>query len=295
MFSFNKRIDDAYEAALTVKLGDTSKFVIMSDVHRGGGNWADDFAKNQVVYYAALKSYNRQGYTYIELGDGDELWKYKRFSEITTVHKDVFLLLEQFYKDNRIYFVYGNHDIKKKYKPGMLAGRYDEAMKTKVPLFPGAKIYESILLRYGAAGRALFLLHGHQADFLNDRLWRLARFLVRHVWGPMELFGLTNDPTSAARNNKVKEKVEKRLSGWTKETGTLMLAGHTHRPVFPEPGEGKYFNDGSCVHPYSITGIEISLGNITLVKWGQKTHEDGTVYVGKDIIAGPHRLTEYFT
>ncbi len=72
-----------------------------------------------------------------------------------------------------------------------------------------------------------------------------------------------------------------------------LVAGHTHRPIFPEPVEGKYFNDGSCVHPWSITAIEISLGDISLVKWGEKTKEDGTVYIGKDIIGGPRKITEY--
>ena len=82
---------------------------------------------------------------------------------------------------------------------------------------------------------------------------------------------------------------------WAEEKNTLLMAGHTHRPVFPEPREGKYFNNGSCVHPNSITAIEISLGYISLVKWGQKSMEDGTVYIGKDIIAGPRKLTDYFT
>ena len=28
-----------------------------------------------------------------------------------------------------------------------------------------------------------------------------------------------------------------------------------------------FFNDGSCVHPRSITGIEIENGEISLIKW----------------------------
>jgi UDP-2,3-diacylglucosamine pyrophosphatase LpxH len=291
--SFRKRIDKAYRAAGTIRLDDASKIVVMSDVHRGTGSWADDFAKNQNVYYAALKSYSRQQFTYIELGDGDELWKYKSFPEIAAIHKDVFQLLEKLYREGRLYMMFGNHDIVKKYKPELLETYYDESRNASLPLFPGVRIYESLLLVYGGAGRGIFLLHGHQADFLNDTLWRLARFLVRHVWKPLELIGF-NDPTSANKNNKVKVKVEKRLLEWAEDNGTLLMAGHTHRPVFPEPREGRYFNDGSCVHPWSITAIEIAGGAISLVKWGQKTHDDGTVYIGKDIIAGPRRLREYF-
>ena len=293
MISFRKRIDNAYRAAETIHISDSSQLVIMSDVHRGNGNLADDFARNQNIYHAALKAYNRQRFTYIELGDGDELWKYRRFADITAVNRDIFLLLTQFFKDRRLYQLYGNHDIEKKYSPGMMDSLPVGPGKKAVPLFPGARIYESLLLRYGGRGRELFLLHGHQADFLNDTLWRLARFLVRHLWRPLESIGF-NDPTSAAKNNKVKEKVERRLLSWTQEHATALMAGHTHRPVLPEPGEGLYFNDGCCVHPYGITAVELTHGSIALVKWGHKTHEDGTVYVGKDIIGGPYRLRDYF-
>ena len=241
MNSFKKRIDKAYRAAETVRLSSESKLVIMSDVHRGAGNLADDFARNQNIYLAALRSYNRQGYTYIELGDGDELWQNKYITDITAVYKDVFLLLAQFFRDDRLYLMYGNHDIAKKHCPGMMESMQDASKKATLPLFPGVRIYESLLLRYGGGGIELFLLHGHQADFLNDTLWRLACFLVRHLWRPLELIGFT-DPTSAAKNNKVKEKIEKRLLAWAEDNNIALLAGHTHRPIFPEPGEGKYFN-----------------------------------------------------
>jgi UDP-2,3-diacylglucosamine pyrophosphatase LpxH len=294
MISFRKRIDNAYRTAETIHLSDTSQIVIMSDVHRGNGNLADNFARNQIIYHAALKSYNKQRYTYIELGDGDELWECRKFSEITTVYKDIFLLLTQFFRDNRLVLMFGNHDIDRNQHPGMMDYLADVSKKSATPLFPGIRIYESLLLRYGRQGRELFLLHGHQADFLNDTLWRLARFLVRHVWRPLELVGFT-DPTSAAKNNKVKDKIERRLRSWAEENATALMAGHTHRPVLPEPGKGRYFNDGCCVHPYGITAVEISSGSISLVKWGHKTHEDGTVYIGKDILGGPHRLKDYFT
>ena len=285
MFSFKKRIDNAYRGAVAVPLSDASRVVIISDCHRGVANWVDDFAKNQTIYYAALKSYNRESYTYIELGDGDELWKNKRMADITTVHRDIFRLLAQFHRDDRLYMMFGNHDADKKHASGS---------PDLFPDAPGIRIYESLLLRYGAFDRELFLLHGHQADFFNSTLWQLARFLVRHVWKPLELIGF-NDPTSAAKNNKVKEKIEKRLLSWSEERNIPVMAGHTHRPVFPEPGTGKYFNDGSCVHPFGITAIEISYGAISLVKWEQKTRDDGTVYIGKDVIGGPFRLKDYFS
>ena len=166
--------------------------------------------------------------------------------------------------------------------------------KQERDLFPGMAVREGVVLKYKPTGRELFVLHGHQADFFNDRLWRLARFLVRYVWRPLELVGFS-DPKSAAKNNKVKEKVEKRLKSWAEEREILLIAGHTHRAVFPEPSEGLYFNDGSCVHPWSITAVEIVDGRISLVGWRQKTRDDGTVYIGKDIIAGPAPVKSYLS
>lgn len=292
MFSYKKRLDKAYQSAPVLKIDDCSRIVIMSDCHRGSGNMADDFGKNQSIYYAALKAYNKLEYTYIELGDGDELWKNKRISEIKTVHGDVFQLLTKYYQGKRLWLLYGNHDMVKKCRPALFDTYSDIFTNKSLPLFPGTVIYESLLLRYEPVGKDFFLLHGHQVDFLNDTLWRLAQFLVRQVWQRLELVGV-NDPTSAAKNYKVKYKIEMRLKDWAQEKNTPIIAGHTHRPVFPEPAEGKYFNDGSCVHPWNITAIEIVSGSISLVKWGQKTRDDGTVYIGKDIIAGPNRLMEY--
>ena len=292
MFSYQARLEQAFASAPVLSVDDHSRIVLMSDCHRGNGTMADDFAKNQSICHAALSFYHRLGYTYIELGDGDELWENRSIDEIKAIHGDIFRELAEFYRDGRLWMLYGNHDMEKKHKQKLLDS-YRDAITRKVhPLCPGSTVYESLLLRYEPVRKDIFLLHGHQVDFLNDTLWKLARFLVRYVWRTLELIGV-NDPTSAARNNKVKSKIERRLTQWSQEKGMPVIAGHTHRPVFPEPGEGRYFNDGSCVHPWNITAIEITSGTISLVKWGQKTREDGVVTIGRDVIAGPRPLRDY--
>jgi UDP-2,3-diacylglucosamine pyrophosphatase LpxH len=292
MLSYRKRIDRAYRSAPVLSVDDDSRIVVMSDCHRGCGNLADDFVKNQGVCCAALSAYDGQGYTYIEMGDGDELLENRSISEIKAAHGDVFRLLARFYEDKRMWLLYGNHDIEKKCRPALFDA-YCGALTSKgPPLFPDAAIHEGLLLRYEPARKDFFLLHGHQVDFLNDTLWPLAKFLVRHVWRRLELIGI-NDPTSAAKNNTVRRKTERRLTRWANEKNIPLIAGHTHRPVFPEPSEGKYFNDGCCVCPGSITAIEIENGRISLIKWEQKTRGDGAAYIGKDVIAGPRRLAEY--
>jgi UDP-2,3-diacylglucosamine pyrophosphatase LpxH len=293
MPSYMKRVDRAFATAPVLPVGGGSRIAVLSDCHRGTGTPADDFAPNRCVFLAALGHYDRLSYTYIELGDGDELWENRSMEEIKAAYGDVFLLLRKFYAENRLWLLYGNHDMEKKCAPAPFDAYCDAVTSKEVPLFPGAVIHEGLRLRYAPAGRDFFLLHGHQVDFLNDTLWRLARFLVRNVWRRLELIGV-NDPTSAAKNHKVKRKTERRLTRWARANGVPLLAGHTHRPVFPLPGEGRYFNDGCCVHPGYVTAMEIAEGRIALVKWGQKAREDGAVYIGRDVIAGPVRLEAYF-
>ncbi len=47
----------------------------------------------------------------------------------------------------------------------------------------------------------------------------------------------------------------------------MIIAGNIHRPQFPDPDELPYFNDGSSVHPRSITGLEIEHMQISMIKW----------------------------
>ena len=74
----------------------------------------------------------------------------------------------------------------------------------------------------------------------------------------------------------------------------MLIAGHTHRPAYPKPGTGLYFNDGSCVHPRSITGIEIENRKISLVKWSVSSDENLNLYVERRILEGPNCIDEFY-
>ena len=291
----NSSVYQVFKSAQQIPFDDTSRIILMSDCHRGDGSWADDFSRNQNIYFAALSYYYDHNYKYIELGDGDELWKNKKLCDIMRIHSDAFWLLSRFIKEGRFYSLFGNHDIEKKVK-GFIRSRdyrnFYKYEKEHLPLFENVKLHEGIVLKHTFNGGKIFLIHGHQVDFFNDRLWMVSRFLVRHLWRPLELLG-ANDPTSAAKNYKRKAAVEKKLIEWVKRENQMLIAGHTHRPTFPEADEPPYFNDGSCVHPRCITGIEIEDGNITLVKWCVKTKKDGTLVVGRDELVKPKRLKDY--
>lgn len=290
------RITKIFYSSDEIPFDDSSKIIIMSDCHRGDGNWNDTFAKNQNIFFAALSHYYENGYVYIELGDGDELWELTKFTEIIREYSNIFWLMSKFYKENRFYMLYGNHDIAKKsynYVKQNLYYYFNEKENKYLPLFKDIKVHEGLVLKHKITGDKIFLIHGHQVDFLNYDLWPLARFLVRYLWSPLELLGI-NDKTRTAKNYKKRYTVAKKLTEWVESEKQMLIAGHNHRPMFPEVGEAPYFNDGSTVHPRCITGIEIVHGNIMLVKWSVKVKMNGELYVAKDILAGPRKLEEYF-
>ncbi len=230
------RLNRAFLNAPMLPLSNHSRYVLMSDCHRGIGNSSDNFLKNQHLYFAALEHYYRKGFTYIELGDGDELWENRSMKNIMDIHSNVFWLFNQFYEENRLYLLYGNHDIVKR-------------KKRLKPLLSPLCFHEGIILTTGTPPNgmprvSLYLTHGHQASALNSTLWPLSRFLVRYVWNPLENLGVL-DPTSAAKNYRIKNP------------------------------------------PRCITCIEIERLSMTLVKWCMNARADSTLYVAREIIAGP--------
>lgn len=290
------RLTKIFDSSKEIDIDDSSKIIIMSDVHRGDGNWSDSFTRNQNIFFAALNYYYQKGYTYIELGDGDELWEVRDFKEIIREHSDVFWLMQKFYQDNRFYMIYGNHDIVKKDKKFVEENLYyyfSERNRRKVPLFKDIEVHEGLILNYRNNKNKIFLVHGHQVEFKNYDIWPITRFFVRYFWKPLELIGF-NDITRTAKNYESRYKVEAKLTQWVQNYKHILIAGHNHRPYFPEVGYPPYFNDGSCVHPRCITGIEIIDGCIMLIKWSVKANEQGLLYVGKEILAGPRRLDLYF-
>ena len=83
--SSGKRITKAFEEALRLPLDKNTKIILLSDCHRGVGNTNDNFLKNEFLYLAALEHYFQKGFTYIELGDGDELWENRSIRQIKAV------------------------------------------------------------------------------------------------------------------------------------------------------------------------------------------------------------------
>ena len=275
------------------------KLVCMSDMHRGDGSGADDFAQNSLIYRCALEHYLEEGFIYIELGDAEELWENDNFDQIYITHTSVYELLAQFHhpdpEKSRYLKVWGNHDL-----------YWKDNETVYRTLFPGIEILEGIILEPGVrvgggegSGGAILLLHGHQADpKCSGEGAAVSKFFVHHFWSDLQRCG-AKDPTRAALNPGLCNEVDKRLHGWASRNDqgiAAIIAGHTHRAVFENLSlterryleskvktdgvkiknqpDGSYYNTGSCVHSLCITGIEITFENgpcLRLIKWGQAT------------------------
>lgn len=300
------------------------KLIVMSDMHRGDGSGSDDFAKNSLIYRCALEHYLQEEFTYIELGDAEELWENDNFDQIYITHTPVYELLAKFHDPDplktRYLKVWGNHD---------LYWKDNEAVSRT--LFPGIEIHEGISLetvggsgnggggeggdgKRGTAGGAVLMIHGHQADpKCSGEAAAFSKFLVHNLWSELQRCGV-KDPTRAALNPGLCNEVDKRLHEWANHNDqglSAIIAGHTHRAVFENLSlterrfleskvktEGveikhqpdrSYYNTGSCVHPLSITGIEITFDSgpgprLCLIEWGQAT-EGHAVTIQREVLS----------
>lgn len=282
------------------------KFIILSDQHKGGKDAADDFMPAEANYLKALQFYFDEGYTFISLGDSEELWEN---TPKTAVDKNRISLLKeaQFLHVDRYYRIYGNHDLEWKYpiQQGIFLR----------PIFGDKlKIYEGICLttNYNNKEYSILLAHGHQGDKKSDGN-PFSTWAVAALWTPIQRY-LEVTINTPATSYELTDQHNIMMYEWSKQQSNLIfISGHTHKPVFASldhmerlsiqlqhakeknnaaliekteneikfrqkeyPGKIRhrtmlkpsYFNAGCCCFgDGDITGIEISDGYIRLIKW----------------------------
>jgi len=260
------------------------KLIVMSDMHRGDGSGADDFAQNSLIYRCALEYYLENGFTYVELGDAEELWENENFDQIYITHTPVYELLAKFYdpdpEKTRYLKVWGNHDL-----------YWKDHQDIYQYLFPGIQIHEAIVLN-----DSILMIHGHQADpMCSGPVAAVSQFFVNHIWADLQRGGV-KDPTRAATNPGLCNEVDELLHKWATNNDrviTTIIAGHTHRAVFEnlsltemrlqalnckakkdshvqDRRDCSYYNTGSCVHSLGITGLEMCFEDIirvNMIEW----------------------------
>ncbi len=290
-------LTEIFQTAPRISFNNQSRLIFFSDTHRGDSSWADDFVPNEILFHHALQHYYAQGYTYVEVGDGDELLKNRHFPDIREAHHSIFNLLKGFHREGRLHLIFGNHDISRA-DPAVVARDLhyttDAHTGQRTPFLPGIEVHEGLVFRHAETGGEFFVLHGHQADFWEIYLKNFVQFLIRRLWRPFQLLGI-HDPTSASQNIQKRGKIEEVLTRWVTDQHLPLICGHTHRAVYPVNGNPPYFNTGGCTNPRWITGLEIDRGLIMLVRWRIQPTSDGVLRVQRDILAGPRPLTDFCT
>ena len=267
----NKRV-----CTLTIDIA-KDKFIIFSDQHKGNRDSGDDFTTNEPNYLAALQYYRQQNFSFINMGDSEELWKYKP-EQIMPTNQKAFAA-EASFQPNNYYKTFGNHDLiwKNKWDTGhYLKGHF------AMPL----PIYEGIILKLTSSNQPLniFCTHGHQGDKMSDNN-AFSTWVVSHLWAPVQRY-LQINVNTPSKDDSLRNKHNKLMYEWSsKRKNILLITGHTHQPVFAsgkysnhpsnnierddnEKLKPSYFNTGCCCfNDGDITGIEIEGGCIRLIKW----------------------------
>lgn len=218
-----KSLDAAAKSALKIRDYEIEKdrYVILSDVHKGDGKpISDDFLQNSEIYINTLRYYLDNGYRLILNGDIEECWKSK-YSAIIEAHESTAFAMEREYAalgESHYMRIYGNHD-----------DDWADPQKVKrhlQPVLGDIRVHSGILL-----GDRIFITHGHQGDPNADRRAWFSRQIVRHGWRHVQR--TTKWKLSfAADNNLILCNRARQLQDWAKHNRMLMIAGHTHRPVF---------------------------------------------------------------
>lgn len=206
----------------------TAKIVIFSDLHKGIRNRADDFRRSETAYNAALKFYLDSDYTLITLGDVEELWE-ERAGKVLESYKETFSLEAQFHQSGRYLRVWGNHDDQWRYA--------SQVKKLLMPLYGGAslQVVEGIRFRVMDADEpvgTLFLVHGQQGTLDSDVFPSISRFFVRNVWRPIQR-ATGFSPNTPSKDWRLAQGQNERLYRWSEgQEDLVLIAGHTHRPIF---------------------------------------------------------------
>ncbi|WP_373792573.1 metallophosphoesterase [Jeotgalibaca porci] len=290
-----QRLTGAYEGATVKEFNKDTKYVFISDHHRGDGSLSDEFTRNRNIFQYALDYYYQNDFVYVEAGDGDELWEYQDFKHIKNAHPGVFATIKKFYDNDRLIMMWGNHNIYLKdpaYVEEHYFTNYDEYHETFFDFLPDLKPIEALVLKNERTGQEILTVHGHQGDAPNDQFWRLTMLSLKYFWRFLHAFGIRN-PSSPVKNINRRHKIEKNYSKWIAENKKMLICGHTHRFKFPKKDALPYFNIGCCVYPTIITALELVGEEIQLVRWHVQSDKNGNLRIMRQIMRGPVNVSEF--
>ena len=208
-------------------------FLVVSDLHAGGGGRADDFGRHADLFAALMRHCANIGLPVVGAGDWAETWQFKA-AEIEREHARHFVAVRELSRRGLFAFAAGNHDL----DIGLLAMLGNDSVGDYVDVDTGSGVWR--------------VEHGHQHDRTNrspgikHRVGvRIARWLEEHVSSDIDV--LDNYRRAPARDEDSLARAARKMIGTGNFVGVAM--GHTHRPVRLEIVEcvhkGLYLNSGA--------------------------------------------------
>jgi len=282
------------------------KYIVFSDQHKGARDLADDFMLAEKNYIAALDYYFEQGYTLICLGDSEELWENEPLVVLKN-YKDTLESELRFLKDDRFIKIFGNHDLEWSYRIPQflfLKSKYGHELKIYegflITTQYNNKNYD-IFMAHGHQGDQRSDGNAFSKWFVAAIWTPIQRFLeiksntpaksfelgdkhniIMYEWSAAQknllfISGHTHKPVFASMDHidRLNKKLEKlKADGDTEgilkveqelKNRQLEYAGKQFHKTMVIPS---YFNSGCCCYSDGIiTGLEISDGEIRLIKW----------------------------
>jgi predicted phosphodiesterase len=210
--------------ARSISLEQSSRVLILSDLHMGNGGRRDEFRRNAELVRTMLGSYYLpEKYSLVLNGDVEELLKFS-LDSIVQQWGEFYDLFLKFRQNGFFWKTYGNHDS-------------DLLEEKEYPL--ASSLVESLKFRYG--DETILLFHGHQASVL---LWetypivsRAVILFLRYIAKPV---GIRN--FSIAYNSRRRFAIEKSIYEFSNQAKIVSIIGHTHRPLFESLSKVDFLN-----------------------------------------------------
>jgi predicted phosphodiesterase len=287
--------------------GVNGRIIILSDQHRGARNGSDDFGPCEKSYLTALEYYNKEKFYFINLGDCEELWENTMFSiakcnKLVYAAEGLFIKRDAYCKVFGNHDLFWDNDplssywLKKIYGKAIriftgVVIRVNFSSTAFLDIFcthghqgdkqSDGNIFSKWFVSYVWGPLQNFLEININSTSANDNLKTLHNMYM-YDWSAAQdkvllITGHTHQPVfnSLTHLERLYQGLEKaRIRGDAEEVKKIMgelprrkreydFINHSFETMKPT-----YFNSGCCCFDDgTITGIEISDGNIRLIKW----------------------------
>ena len=137
-------------------------------------------------------------------------------------------------------------------------GNHDDLWRDKAQVakhldefYPGLEVHEALKFRVKRGGSELgilFVVHGHQGTAASDSKSKIPRLFVRYVWRNIQRI-TKKSLNTPAKDFGLRLRHNRAMFDWARaqRDPVVMVAGHTHKPVFWKRGAGGFCADEARV------------------------------------------------